>query len=72
MTNIEQLVAEMELGHTQRVSLAAEIEQLRRLASECRRHYRRLPPLVQNAMRAPVRVYDVDPPPDPRTSPRLV
>lgn len=72
MTNVEQLIAEMEIGeHTRRI-LAEDLVRLRRLERECRLHQRRLPPRVQAALRAPAHEYQLDPPPEPHTSARLV
>lgn len=72
MTNVERTAAEMELDERTRLRLAAELEHARRVLSECRRHHRRLPYQVQNALNAPPRVYDVDPPPELYTAARLV
>jgi hypothetical protein len=71
MTNLEQLAAEMELLPERRETLARELERLRRLESECRRHWRRLPHQVQTALRREAPVYELDPPPPTHSSARL-
>lgn len=62
MTNIDQLVMQMEYSTESRDRLARELARLRRLEAECRRHQRRLPHQVQTALRVDAAEYEIDPP----------
>lgn len=63
MTNLDQLVMQMEFSGESRRTLATELVRLRRLEAECRRHQRRLPYQVQTALRAHAAEYDIEPTP---------
>lgn len=71
MTNLDLLVAEMELDPATRARLAAEIIETRYIVALCRRFKRRLPHQVANALKSPARITELDPPPDPSLAPGL-
>lgn len=62
MTNVEQLMAQMEFGEETRRRLAEEITRLRRLEECVRVHRRRVPHQVQTALRAPALEVDTGAP----------
>lgn len=64
MTNVDQLVLQMEFSDASRRERALELVRLRRLEAECRRHQRRLPHQVQTALRLDAQEYELDAPPE--------
>jgi hypothetical protein len=71
MTDLDQIIDEMDLSPTHRAQLAAELLHLRRIAAACRAHRRRLPARVQAELERHATPTAITPPPD-NTSPRLI
>lgn len=55
MTDVEQLMMQMEFSDESRRSIAEELTKLRRVRTVCQAHHRRLPHQVQTALREPAR-----------------
>lgn len=64
MTNVEQLVMQMEFDDGSRRRLALDLLKLRRLEAACKSHRSRLPHQVQTALRIEAQVVELDPPAD--------